>query len=128
MPIFRRKPDDEHVDFNARSPKLGLNNKDLILLNQLLEHGADLGQPRHARYFSYFPTRHAAEQAAARAVEGGFQAQVSEPVAEYPNDCLVLCEIHGVVLDPATVIAHRDLFESIAHRHGGEYDGWEASV
>ena len=128
MTIFRRKRDDEPVDPDARSPKLGLKYKDLSLLNLLVERGADLTQPRHARYFSYFPARQAAEQAAGQAAEGGFQVEVGDPLPGYPNQWSMRCEVHGVVLDPATVNAHRDLFESLALQHGGEYDGWEASV
>ncbi len=128
MAIFRRKRDGGTADLGAGSSTQGLNDKDRALLGQLVGAGADLTQPRHARYFSYFPTRHAAEQAASGAAGAGFQAEVNPPVPSYPNDWLVLSEIHGVVLDPPTVQAHRDLFESLARQHGGEYDGWEASV
>lgn len=127
MAIFRRKR-DEPVDPNDRSPKLGLKYKDLAVLDQLTKLGADLQQPRHALYFSYFPTRQAAEAAAGQAAERGFQAEVRDPVPEYPGQWCLQCDMHGVVLDPPTVRAHGDLFDWLAQQHGGEYDGWEASV
>ncbi len=53
MNFFRRKKkDDEPVDMNARSPQTGLKYKDIALLGQLMNQGADLSKPRHALYFS----------------------------------------------------------------------------
>ena len=41
----------------ARSPELGVKYKDLLLMGQLLQQGADLHQPRHALYYLYFADR-----------------------------------------------------------------------
>ena len=39
--------DDEPVDPNERSPQLGLRYKDLAVLGQMMDHGADLTESRH---------------------------------------------------------------------------------
>ena len=50
MRLCRRSRDDEPVDMNERSPELGVKFKDLLVLRQLIEGGADLTQPRHVVY------------------------------------------------------------------------------
>ena len=59
MGLFRRTKndrDDEPVDPDDRSPQLGLKYKDLAVLGQLMDAGADLDQPRHVLHYSYFDT------------------------------------------------------------------------
>ena len=52
MNLFSRKKkeDDEPVDLNDRSPQLGIKYKDLLVLGNLMQQGADLTQPRHVLY------------------------------------------------------------------------------
>jgi hypothetical protein len=72
VPLFgRKKKDDEPVDPEARSPELGVKYKDLVLLGQLLQQGADLHQPRHALYYICFASRTAAEAGAAEGRSAG---------------------------------------------------------
>lgn len=55
MGIFRRKKkgsDDEQVDPDDRSPQLGLKYKDLAVMGQLMDNGADFDEPRHVLHFS----------------------------------------------------------------------------
>ncbi len=68
MGIFSRKKqrDEEAVDPEARSPQLGVKYKDLAVMGQLLDHGANLDEPRHVLHFSYFPDESGASAAAAR--------------------------------------------------------------
>ena len=40
----------------------------------------------------------------------------------------VVCERSDAVLDPTGVNAADDLFQGIADRLGGEFDGWEAAA
>ena len=130
MGLFRRKPrdDDQAVDLDARSPQTGLKYKDLAVLDQLLKAGADLQQPRHALYYLYFASREAADAAADEAQVQSFRAAVGEPLPDFPGQWPLTCEQQGVALDVATVRGNDDFFEALAARHGGEYDGWEASV
>jgi len=124
----RKKKDDEPVDLEARSPQLGIKNKDLQLLGQLMAQGADLTKPRHALYYLYFATRDAADTAAVEGRAAGYACNVREPVAERPDRWSLVCERPDAVLDPASVIAADNLFQGVADRLGGEFDGWEAAA
>jgi hypothetical protein len=51
--VFRKRSKpaaDQPVDMEARSPQLGIRCKDLALLGQLLQQGADPHRRRHAQY------------------------------------------------------------------------------
>ena len=129
MPLFsRKKHDDEPVDPEARSPELGVKYKDLALLGQLLQQGADLHQPRHALYFLYFGGRDVAESGAVEGRASGYTCEVRDPMPEYPDQWSLVCERPDAVIDPNGVIAADDLFQGIADRLGGEFDGWEAAA
>jgi Regulator of ribonuclease activity B len=126
--LFKRKKKDEPVDLEARSPQLGIKNKDLQLLGQLMAQGADLTKPRHALYYLYLATRDAADTAAVEGRAAGYACNVREPVAERPDQWSLVCERPDAVLDPASVMAADNLFQGIADRLGGEFDGWEAAA
>jgi hypothetical protein len=124
----RKKKNDEAVDPEARSQQLGVKNKDLVLMGQLLQQGADLNKPRHALYYLYFTSRDAAEAGAEDGRAAGYACDVREPLAEYPGQWSLVCERPDAVLDPNGVNAADDLFQGIADRLGGEFDGWEAAA
>jgi len=129
MPLFRRKrKDEEPLDLEARSELSGLRNKDILLMGQMVQAGADLNQPRHALYYLYFGTQEAADQAAARAIAAGYGADVREPLPEYPGQWSLVCERPDALLDVDGVRMADDLFQGIADDLGGEFDGWEASL
>jgi Regulator of ribonuclease activity B len=127
MRLFRGKHDDERVDVNERSPQLGVKYKDLAILDQLMKHGADLSEPRHVVYYSYAPSKPVADAMGREAETRGFAAAVREPLADYPGQWSVICEIHTVT-SPDFVRDSDDFFQDLADRHDAEYDGWEASV
>ena len=66
MPLFRKRRDDEPVDMNGRSPRLGVRYKGLAVLDQLVKNGADLSESRHVIYYSYAPSEETAHGDAAR--------------------------------------------------------------
>lgn len=127
MGFFRRKRDDEQVDMNERSPQLGVKYKDLAVLDNLIENGADLTQSRHVVYYSYAPSEAVARAMGREAEEDYFTAEIREPLAEFPGQWAVVCEKHAVI-SPDFVREADDFFQALADRHGAEYDGWEASV
>jgi hypothetical protein len=47
---------------------------------------------------------------------------------QYPDQWSLVCERPDAVLDPPGVIAADDLFQGIADRLDGEFDGWEAAA
>jgi hypothetical protein len=126
--LFRRTAGEPALDPDERSPETGLKFKDLLVLGQLMQAGARLREPRHAVYYLYVGSRDAADEMAQAARARAFTAEVREPLPQYPGQWSVVCDKHGVVLDPATVRDHDDFFEWLALTHGGEFDGWEASV
>ena len=128
MGLFRRRNrDDQQVDMNGRSPQLGLKYKDLALLGQLMQMGADLSQPRHVVYYSYATSPESAQQMASAATVQGFEATVGDPLPDYPGQWSVKCEKHAV-LAPDFIRDNTDYFEALAFDHEAEYDGWEAAV
>lgn len=128
MKWFKRKSNDaEPVDMDARSDQLGVKHKDLLVMGQLLQQGADLSKPRHALYYVYFPTRDAAEAGAEDPREAGYTCEVRDPLPQQPDQWLLLCERADAVLGPNGVIAADELFQGVADRLGGDFDGWEAA-
>ena len=129
MFLFKRKrKDDEQVDMEARSPQTGLKDKDIELLGQMLKMGADLNAPRHALYYLYFGTREAAETGALEGRAADYSCEVREPLPAFPGKWSLVCERPDAVLDIAGVRRADDLFQAIADRRGGEFDGWEAAA
>jgi Regulator of ribonuclease activity B len=122
-----RRSDDEAVDMNERSPQLGLKFKDLAVLGQLMEAGADLSQSRHVVYYAYAPSAEIGQAMRREAESNGFTAEVREPLPDFPGRWAVVSETDAVV-SPDFVRGADDFFEDLAQRHGAEYDGWEASI
>ena len=81
---FRGRSDDEPVDLEARSPESGLKYKDIALLGQMMQQGADLSQPRHALYYLYFTSPEAAEAAAVDGRGAGGVRLLSGRLVGYP--------------------------------------------
>ena len=129
MPLFkRRNKDEEPVDMEARSPETGLKWKDIALLGQMIKQGATLRLPRHALYYLYFDAREAAETGAVDGRAAGYTCDVRDPLPAHPGQWSLVCERPDAVLDVPGVKAADDLFQGIADRLGGQFDGWEAAV
>ncbi|NES25972.1 ribonuclease E inhibitor RraB [Micromonospora terminaliae] len=124
---FKRSREDELVDLDDRSPRLGVKYRDLLLMNEIAKRAADLSQPRHVIFYLYAPSDDIGRLIAAEARTHGFEAQVRQPLPEYPGSWTVACETH-VVLTPQFVRESVDLFEALAERHHADYDGWEAAA
>jgi len=129
--MFGRKKeapaDEAPVDMNDRSPQLGIKYKDLVILGQLMQLGADLTKPRHALYYLYFTDRSAAEASAEEGRAAGYVCNVRDPLPQQPDQWSVVCERSDAVLSPTGVNAADDLFQGMADRRNGEFDGWEAA-
>ena len=128
--LFRRKKkeDDAPVDPNERSPQLGVRFKDLAVMGQLMQQGADLSKPRHALYYLYFASRDGAEAGSTEAQTAGYACEVREPLPQYPGQWSLVCQRDDAILDPPGVVEADNLFQGIADRLGAEYDGWEAAA
>jgi hypothetical protein len=102
MGIFNRKKkgDDAPVDPDDRSPQLGLKYKDLAVMGQLMDHGANLDEPRHVVQFLYFDSKDAAAAAADELTAQGWVSEVRDPLPDHPDQWPLVCEQHDVVLHP----------------------------
>jgi hypothetical protein len=105
----------------------GVSSYDRMVMEALVEHGADLSQPREIVYRCYAASREGAEALAAAARTGGFAVEIREPLREYPGQWPVVCRVYGV-LSPELVATNGVFFARSAASHGAEYDGWEAAV
>lgn len=124
---FKRSRDDESVDLDERSPRLGIKYRDLLLMNEIAKRATDLSQPRHVIFYLYAPSGDLGRLIVAEARARGFEAEVREPLPEYPGSWGVACETHAV-LTPEFVRESVDFFEALAERHHADYDGWEAAA
>ena len=111
---------------NERSPQLGVKHKDLLVLHQLKEHGADLSAPRHVIFYSYAPSETVAHTMRREAEANGYSAAIRDPLPQ-SSSWSVVCETHAVT-SPDFVREADDFFQSLADRNAAEYDGWEASL
>jgi hypothetical protein len=85
MALFRRKREEKPLDLDERSPTTGLKHKDLLVLHQLMQAGADLKQPRHTVHYLYFASPEAATAASHEAEARGFEVEVRDPLPAYPG-------------------------------------------
>jgi hypothetical protein len=118
MSWFKRRRPDRIFD-------TGHDGDDELLAQ--ISRRSDLTKPRHWVHYLYCPNRAAAEQAAHDATDAGWGIQAVEPAAQGAN-WLVIADKHDAVTSPTAVQDARTLFEGIAARVGGQYDGWEAQV
>lgn len=121
MGLFRRRSPQP-------APSSGLSPADAELMAQLRKQRTDLTRPRHVLHYSYFPSHDAAQHAATAAGERGWSTEVGEPLEQFPDQWRMRAERPDVVVSDDVVRDSTDFFESLAARHGGEYDGWEAAA
>jgi hypothetical protein len=99
-----------------------------MVMNQLMQAGADLPQPRHVVHFFYSHSRESVQHLADSVREQpGWEVKVHEPLPEYPSQWRAVCDTHAVV-SAEFVRDTGDIFDSLAARHQVDYDGWEAAV
>lgn len=105
---------------------------DLTVLTALVDAGADLSLARSVRHYLYFPSEGTARSAAEECSRSFPSASLLVPkgsrLKPWKRDPWgLLLEAHAVVVSTASVTSTRHELEALALRHGGEYDGWEAS-
>ena len=100
---------------------------DGLVLKQLQKLGANLSQPRDARFYVYAPTEEAANAVANELVPQGYKVEVS-PAAKPTKRSWLALATKDSVINEASLSEVRKLLEEIAARLNGEYDGWEAAA
>ena len=98
---------------------------DEAVIVQLRKAGSDLSRPHAIDFYLYFPNKSAAEEAAARMRDTGYQTEVKR--AAKGDNWLCLGKKKVIPKLPTIQGITRDL-DALAKSYGGDYDGWEAEV
>jgi hypothetical protein len=99
---------------------------DQLVLDRLAELGSDLSMPHAVRFYSYFASESAAEEAADQLKGTSFAVELM-PSAHDKGLWLVRSTLSIIpTLDNVKDAACQ--VEEITVEHGGEYDGWEAPL
>jgi hypothetical protein len=105
---------------------------DRAVIELLRRSGANLARPTEIVHYLYIPSRRDALAAAIVLQRGGFDAGVREPLGKLSdgtssNDFGVIAKTH-VVPSLQNLRKTRPLFDGLAKKYSGRYDGWEAAV
>jgi Regulator of ribonuclease activity B len=96
---------------------------DLMVLERLQQHGADLSKKTEVIHYLYFDDEASARAAAEQLAELGYTSQGRPSESSF----LLMAE-RDEVPSIENVCRMRQVMETAADRFGGEYDGWEAAV
>ncbi len=89
--------------------------------------GADLSEPRLVMHYLYVLSEDTAYLAASELSTAGWYVEIAGPEGG-EDDWLVLAQDLAAVVTECSLRQNRMLFEDLADRLVGEYEGWEASV
>jgi hypothetical protein len=96
---------------------------DAKIIELLKTDGAHLGKPRSTRFYLDFPTQ-AAARAAAREAPRSYSVTLGKSASKNPY----IVRLTGTIVVTLDSIGRREVaLETIARRHNGVFDGWEAS-
>ncbi len=116
---------DEESEFEILAEGVSPEERDLLILETLEEHGADLGEPRDVRAYLHFATEAEADAGAEELAEAGYEiASFESPGDELPWTVRAAMDLR---VDRDNVSGFRTRFNDLAERHGGEFDTWEAA-
>jgi hypothetical protein len=104
---------------------------DVLVLEQMVKSCADLTKAYQLEYFFYFPSRVAAERAAADVQCDGFTTEIHREPLPWWNRLFAkprwtLLAIKVMVPAREEIFRLTDTFNAIGQQYGGEYDGWGA--
>jgi rhodanese-related sulfurtransferase len=105
---------------------------DQLVLSELKKAGSDLNKPTDIRFYLYIPVLNDAKHAAQILLEDGFKVEVRAPLGPLPDGSVE--RRYSVVANAQRVPSShnirfaRNLFQGLALRFRGDYDGWEAAV
>ena len=98
---------------------------DQQVLDQLKKAGSNLKKPHPIEFFLYFPTKPAAQRAAAEIKNDKFTVKVERGAQGHDWLCLATKKM---VPSHTTLVNLRKRFKAIAAKYHGEYDGWGTPV
>lgn len=98
---------------------------DQQVLDQLKAAGSDLNKPHKVEFFQYFPSEDVAKSVAADLKGEGLTFEIRTAAMGPGWLCLGTKEM---VPKHSELVRLRRMFEALAKRLNGEYDGWETAV
>ncbi|MCA9294711.1 MAG: ribonuclease E inhibitor RraB [Phycisphaerales bacterium] len=106
-----------------------LSDLDQQTLRALKQHGDDHTLARHVIYWLFFPSDEARRAALCEAISNGWR-QHSKTLADAPgeDDSWILSVDANHDLTEEVLVERLDTINSIATKHGGDFDGWEAQI
>lgn len=135
MDRFQRDRPMSDAELDERSHVDGVKYRDLQVLGQLTQMGADLKVARHTVFYLYFPAQATATAAADALRAEGFAVTVrplpEDFLAEHPenlNPWRVTAARDDRALIPDFLRDSVDLCGAIADEFGGKYDGWDCGL
>ena len=98
---------------------------DELVRRQLQKAGSNLAKPHHIDFFLYLPTETAANTAASRIREEGFDATVKPPL----DTSMWLCAATRTIIPELSELQgiRRD-FDRLTRELDGNYDGWGTEI
>lgn len=98
---------------------------DAFVIAQLERAGSNLGRDHAVEFFLYFPTRDAADRAAAKVAALGMEAKVDQSAGPMP---WLVFATRLMVPREQEMVRLRASLEAIAAEEKGDYDGWGSPV
>ena len=118
---------DEEAEFEILSEEGETPDEhDLQILETLEEHGEDLSEPREIRIDLLFPDEESSNAAEEELTQLGYEVASFEGAGE--EEQWTLRATRELRVDHENITGFRHRFDELAARHGGEFDGWEASA
>jgi regulator of RNase E activity RraB len=103
----------------------GPGENNAAVIDGLREAGTDMDAPHLLEFYSYFPSREAADRAAKALVSKGYKTEVDGPDEDKEFELYASRESK---LDVAAIDAFERELDKVATAEKGYYDGWEAAV
>jgi len=116
---------DDETEFEILSEGGTPEERDLLILETLEEHGADLREPRDVRVYLHFTAETDSDAAADELLTAGYEiASFESPGHDLPWTVRGALDLR---VNRENIAGFRARFEDLAERHGGDFDGWEAA-
>jgi Regulator of ribonuclease activity B len=105
---------------------------DLVVIDALRKAGSNLSRRTEITYYLYVPAERDAREAAALLKKHNLAATVEKPLGVLEDgsvsDAWGVITVTNDVPSLETVRTAGALFEDLARKYDGQYDGWEAAV
>jgi hypothetical protein len=96
-----------------------------FILEQLRGFGSDTNRKHEVSFWMYFPNQDSADHAASDISKTGLRTEVTKSVIDTKWLCMAYC---WHIPDEKILDGIAELLSEVTKRHGGIFDGWEASL